>query len=108
MTELVKQHMGKWINENILGEIVRASGGEMDDSYKEYNDMIVEKLGKTRIMYEFYDSYNIKMGLMPIDDKFTHVIGLQYSEKFDTRKQAENEGFNKCAELLNEKLCPKQ
>lgn len=101
MTGKVRVKFDKWVYETILK--VMFSGSEMmdEDINNIANNMDIPG---NRILYEFFDVNGIKLGIVPNGDKFNYIIDLQYSELFDSRREAEIKGFNKCEELLEEKL----
>lgn len=101
MTGKVREKFNNWVYETILKSMFSGSEIIDDDINNIANNMDIPG---NRILYEFFDTNGIKLGIVPNSNKFNYVINLQYSELFDSRKEAEINGFNKCEELLEATL----
>lgn len=103
MTDKVKAKFKEWLTDKV-GDFPEFTG---------FSDEIVDMYLSTshRILYDFFDSERIYLNIGGCDKEFEIeiAIGTEY-EPWDeishkTRIEAEKAGFEKCAELLNEKLC---
>lgn len=105
MTDLVKDEFKKWLTKYTEGFDIEG----------EYLDDIVDVYIKNnnRVFYDFYDENRIYLTISHGDNEFWAIIFFGNGSSHihgtnKTRIEAEKVGFEKCAELLNERLCLKE
>ncbi len=107
MTEIVTKKIREFLKDEVLIKFIKALEGDINDIPEESLKKMIDSLmtPENRVFYEFYDRNGIEMGIFPNQGKFNYIINMNYSDLYNSRQEAEIKGFEKCAELLNEKLC---